>query len=334
MFSGILTDAPPDASEAIEALPQNHREALASALSGAVRANGGTWQLVGAALLGLLRPLTSSGRPVLIAIDDIQWADRASVRVIEFALRRLRDRAILVLTSERMAFRSALDSGVLAELEPETLRVGPMAQAELGRLLARRGGDPSARWLARLHADSGGNPFLALEMARAAAASEEPRRTSAPVSRLAISTHLRSLARGHVAALDDEGLEVSIVASAIPRPTVESIVAAMGDAERVRRGLQQAEAAGVLEFRGEAAAFTHPLLAAAVYETAALRDRRSLHARLAQVATDPEERAWHLALAANGHDEAAAEALTAAAELASTRGAPNWRSRCSWRRSI
>src|SRR5204863_3230422 len=123
------------------------------------------------------------------------------------------------------------DLGVLAELEPETLRVGPMDAADLGRLVAMRVGVLSSRWLVRLHAESGGNPFIALEMARAARVSEDPMRTSAPVSRLAISTRLRSLARGHIAGLDDDGLEVSIVASAIPRPTMESIVAAVGDAE-------------------------------------------------------------------------------------------------------
>jgi hypothetical protein len=262
---------------------------------------------------------------VAVAIDDVQWADAASLRVLAFALRRLHDLPIAVLTSQRTDFRrGGEDRDIrLAELEPTVLRVGPMPRHELTRLLAARADLTPGPWLDRLAVESGGNPFVALEMARATQVGGEQARAVSGVGRLALSGSLRNLVRSHVAALDDNGLALAVVASALARPTVQLLTSAIGDAERVRLGLANAESAGVLELRGDLAAFSHPLLAAAVYETAARRDRRALHARLAGVVDEPEEHAWHLALAAEGPDERAATALADAAAVASARGAPD-----------
>ena len=68
--------------------------------------------------------------------------------------------------------------------------------------------------------------------------------------------------------------------------------------------------------------FTHPLLASAVYQKIPPARRRELHARLATIVRDPEERARHLALSVEGPDVAVAAALEEAALLASSRGAP------------
>ena len=67
--------------------------------------------------------------------------------------------------------------------------------------------------------------------------------------------------------------------------------------------------------------FTHPLLATLAYER--VEDKRALHARLAALVDDPEERARHLALAADGPDEDVALALDDAARRARERGAPD-----------
>ena len=68
--------------------------------------------------------------------------------------------------------------------------------------------------------------------------------------------------------------------------------------------------------------FTHPLLAAAVVSTIEPRRRRRLHARLAGLELDPEERAKHLALATDGPDAAVADMLEEASQHAVLRGAP------------
>ena len=67
--------------------------------------------------------------------------------------------------------------------------------------------------------------------------------------------------------------------------------------------------------------FAHPLLASICYEQAPLWKRRAVHRALAGAVTDVEERARHLALAAEGPDAAVAAELDAAAEQAAARGA-------------
>jgi DNA-binding CsgD family transcriptional regulator len=67
--------------------------------------------------------------------------------------------------------------------------------------------------------------------------------------------------------------------------------------------------------------FEHPLLASGLVESASTRTRRVLHRRLAEGADEPEERARHLALAAEGPDESVAATLAAAARAMAGRGA-------------
>ena len=66
--------------------------------------------------------------------------------------------------------------------------------------------------------------------------------------------------------------------------------------------------------------FVHPLLRSAVYHAADPVARRSVHATLAELATEPSRRAWHLAEAAAAPDEAVAAALETAAAEARARG--------------
>ena len=76
---------------------------------------------VGVAVLNALRALAAE-RPLVVAIDDVQWLDSASAAAIAFAARRLRDEPIGLL----LARRSSLESGLVAELAralgPERLR--------------------------------------------------------------------------------------------------------------------------------------------------------------------------------------------------------------------
>src|SRR4029077_10472366 len=68
--------------------------------------------------------------------------------------------------------------------------------------------------------------------------------------------------------------------------------------------------------------FAHPLLASAAYAALPPSQRRALHAELAGVADDVEERARHLALASMEPDAEIAAVLDDAAARAHARGAP------------
>jgi hypothetical protein len=67
----------------------------------------------------------------------------------------------------------------------------------------------------------------------------------------------------------------------------------------------------------------HPLLATVAYSESSAEARRDVHRRLAAVVVDQEERARHLALAAEGPDEGVAAELEEAARKAAGRGAPD-----------
>ena len=79
----------------------------------------------------------------------------------------------------------------------------------------------------------------------------------------------------------------------------------------------------MLEVDGERLRFAHSLLASVLYANATAAERRRLHARLATVLDDPEERAGHLALAAERPDATVAAELDEAAQRARARGAPD-----------
>ncbi|HKR99519.1 MAG TPA: hypothetical protein VJU79_08390, partial [Candidatus Dormibacteraeota bacterium] len=79
--------------------------------------------------------------------------------------------------------------------------------------------------------------------------------------------------------------------------------------------------AGVVELRGDAVRFTHPLLRSAVYYGAPQPRRMRLHRRLAEFELPLEERALHLALVATAPDDATASVLEEAAREAARRGA-------------
>ena len=86
--------------------------------------------------------------------------------------------------------------------------------------------------------------------------------------------------------------------------------------------IDQAIDAGIIERDGDTLRFTHPLLRSVLYGEMTLNERRQVHRRLGAVAEDIEERAWHLALGADGPSEEIAGILDGAARHAASRGAP------------
>src|SRR4051812_32979812 len=114
--------------------------------------------------------LLSDDVAILIAVDDVQWLDASSSGALAFALRRLAANHVLVLLTRRPsdgAPASELER-TLARERVQRLQVGPLSAGALHRVLRDRLGRPFARQtLLRIHEQSGGNPFFALEIAGA-----------------------------------------------------------------------------------------------------------------------------------------------------------------------
>ena len=92
-------------SEALPSLPTPQRVALETALVQADSGGASSDPLaVSLATVGVLRALAAAG-PVIVAIDDVQWLDASSARVLSFAFRRLIDERVGVLVSLRLGSR-------------------------------------------------------------------------------------------------------------------------------------------------------------------------------------------------------------------------------------
>jgi DNA-binding CsgD family transcriptional regulator len=274
---------------------------------------------VGMALLGVLRALAES-RPVVLAVDDLQWLDLATAGALQFALRRLEGAPVGLLTARRKSEPAVALADAFPHERVRRLHLTELEPAELGRLLLERLELPLARpALLRLYRLAGGNPFLALEIARALQRREIALEPGQPFP---VPVNLRELVRDRLDRLSPASREAALVTAALAQPTVERVVQAAGAAGGSSEGLEGAESAGIVELDGDRVRFTHPLLGSIIYSEASPTRRRALHARLADVVADVEERVVHLALAAPGSDPDVAAALDGAADSALRRGAP------------
>ena len=249
------------------------------------------WSTTGrsaAAVLGLLRAVAAEG-PVLVAVDDTQWLDPPSQLAIEFAVRRLDGDRVGVLAAHRRTEPSRL---VLEDAE--RLRVGPLTLAATHELLRRRLGRTFPRpTLVRLQETANGNPFFAIELARALGdrqpAADEP---------LPVPGTLRELVVNRFERLPPQARETTLFVAALGRPTASALAAAVGDGDRVAIDLEE-------RGRGRGARprrRSDPLHAPAARVRPLRRGDAGRAPRRAPAAVggrrDPEERARHLAAAA------------------------------------
>ncbi|HET8595067.1 MAG TPA: LuxR family transcriptional regulator [Intrasporangium sp.] len=289
-------------------LPEPLRRALEVVLLRADPPEGGLDVLaVNLAVLEVIEMLASRHRVALV-LDDVQWLDRPTRRVLGFALHRRTPGRVAVLAAARRMSRPT------EELVPEPallIEIGPLTQTEIADLVERRTGlvlsPRRAEALCRL---SGGNPFLALELTR--------ERSSAvrgleqfPVP----ERHLQVLGP-RLSALPATARRAVLAAALSSRPTTAVLTNVAGS-----EGVAAAESAGVLHVSGAFVEIDHPLLGAAARHLAGAMAQREMHLALAAASHDPIDRARHLALGTVGEDAPLADELEAAAGLAADRAA-------------
>ena len=254
-------------------------------------------------------------RTVVLAIDDVQWLDPSSASALAFALRRMAADRVLLLLARRVV-EGAQPSELEGALEAESVQrlpIGPLSVGALHRFLRDRLGRPFARQtLLRIHETSGGNPFFALELARALGADVDP------LQPLPVPETLEDLVRARLSGLPAPTREALELASALGAPSV-SLLERAGIAPDA---LEAAIGAHIIERENGIIRFTHPLLSSVLYQgLSSGEERRNLHGRLAANIDDPLVRARHLALATDSPDVDVAGVLDEAANLAEVRGA-------------
>ncbi len=304
-LSDLLEEVSPETFARLPA-PQCH--ALQVAL---LRADpsGGTPEArtVAVAFLNVLRELATQ-RPVLVAVDDVQWLDASSVDALTFAARRLEGHRIRMLLTKRSEASSILDSAH----ELRRLEVGPLSFGAIRRLLSERLAlTLPRRVLRRLFETADGNPLFALELARSLVGRQLPRIGE----EFALPTALEDLFGDRVERLAKPLRRLLLATSLSAEPRFSEL-----EQFAARATIEEAIEAEVLALDGARIRAWHPLLAAAARRKSSASERRELHADLAGVVADRTLSAYHLALASEGPDIELAGVLTAAARSAASRG--------------
>ena len=234
-------------------------------------------------------------RPVLVLLDDVQWADPGSIDFIDFLSRRPIVGPVLMVVAhrERQApaqLRYALardtDHGTVTRIE-----LGPLSLADSARLLGHRHG--TAR-IAELHEKSHGNPLYLVTLDRSGA---YPARSGNASHRDKgdASSRLEALILGETVTLSTEELAVASTAAVVGDPFSPELLAAVMAGPSLSPALAEVEqAVNSLVGRdlirevpsGPGLVFRHPLVRRVIYDQSAPTWRVEIHRRALSLLTE------------------------------------------------
>jgi DNA-binding CsgD family transcriptional regulator len=307
----------------------------APALGFALSERGGMWlsDPASATLHGLywLTSNLSADRPLVVVVDDAQWADRASLQFLVYLARRLAGLSVALIVAIRDGAQRDWIAP-LAELASaasrRVMRPAALSTSAVGAVLERVSGvAPDSAVIVAVGHATGGNPFLVRELAGVLAADRVPLESD-------VSERVRSLAPRTVG----RSIMVRLASLAPAAGPVLRSVAIFGEHAELRHvaalagvDLSTASAAagqlvhvGLLR-DGLPLAFAHPVLRSTVYADMSAAERSDLHARaaglLAVTGAEPDLVAGQLLLAAPAGEARVVARLRAAAGAAVVRGA-------------
>ena len=264
---------------------------------------------IGPAALELITS-AALAQPLLCLVDDAQWLDPASSRVLAFLSRRMAADPVALL----FASRWPCAIGPLDRLPAHF--VGRLSDQDARDLLAARNPLPlDEKVRDRLVAEAQGHPPALLDVPWAGGFRHPPARLD--------QGRLEQTFQARLAACSEEGRMLLAVASADLTGTPGLLWAA---AQQFGLDLVQASSdaasTGLVEFAARVR-FCQPLARSTVYQSTDPTLRRKAHAALARV-TDPldaaDRRAWHRAQGCDGPDDNAAAELERCAPIAQRRG--------------
>jgi DNA-binding NarL/FixJ family response regulator len=235
--------------------------------------------------------------PVLLVLEDLHWADRATRDLVAFLARTLRSGRVTLAVSYRSdeLHRRHPLRPLLAELVRlpgvERLELAPFTRAELAEHLGAIAGVPLApEQVEGIHARSEGNPFYAEQLLAAGAGD----------ARGELPATLAEVLLARVQGLSEPAQQVLGVAAVVGHRVPHRLLAAVAgrpEAE-LEAGLHEAVGAGVLvtDVAAGSYAFRHALLQEAVYGDLLPGEQARLHAACARLlAADPDGAAAELA---------------------------------------
>jgi DNA-binding CsgD family transcriptional regulator len=227
-------------------------------------------------------------RPLLMLVDDIQWADRPSLGFIAHLAVRVRDLSVAVVVATRGGEQdgaSDLVDWLLTQPDHLVLRPSQLSETGVGRMMATDLPEAEPAFVRACAQVSGGNPFLARELVRSLHADGiAPTGSSVPaVQRLVPASVVRSVL-------------VRLARLGVPGQRLAAAVAVLGDGAPIRRAAALAElelsvaeqAADTLAdahvlAAGSPLRFAHPLIASAVSADLPAFARARAHHRAAEL---------------------------------------------------
>jgi len=290
-------------------LPGPQRAALAAALALGPPAPGDRLAVC-VATLGLLRAADGK-RPVLAVVDDVHWLDAASRECILYAARRAGASLAVVLAS-----RDPQDPALERAGFPD-LRLAPLDVDGSLALLERVAADLEPSVAGAIVKAAAGNPLALVELSATLTADQRAGLAAAELAP-APGSRLHGAFAARIDELDVLDRRALLVAATHVGDDLTAITAACAEAGTDVGRLAQAEERGLVRLEDGRIAFAHPLVRAAAHQAARPAERRRAHAALGRV-VHGERRAWHLAAAVVGTDEAVAAELEQVAGGAAAR---------------
>jgi len=228
-------------------------------------------------------------RPLMLAVDDLHWADKPSLRWLSYLIRRLEGLPLLVVACLRPAEPEGEDRA-LAEVVSDpavfVVRPPPLSDAAVAVLVrATLSPEAEAEFCDACFAATGGNPLFVRELMAAlatqgvaATADQAPRVREIGPEGVVRSVRLRlsrlpaeaeRLARAVAVLGDDVDLSDAAALAAIDRDLAADAAAMLARADILGPELPLA--------------FVHPIVRAAVYNGLAPAERRNEHAKAAHI---------------------------------------------------
>lgn len=213
--------------------------------------------------------------PVVLIFDDVQWCDESSSAALHYVTRMNRERPLLVVIAGRGAeardnvplqqsLRGLRNDGMLSEIE-----LGPLDPATVVKLIEQHAPGSDSERLSR---ECGGNPLLAIELARAELEGNR-------------GNSLDELVRERLARLDVDGAEILRWAAVLsPHVDMDWLVELTAQSpDRVGAVLESAEQQGMLMATESGFRFSHELIARGVYNDISPIRRQVMHRRVAKL---------------------------------------------------